>query len=393
MNTNTKTGPGKAGYDVVIVGARCAGAATAMLLAKNGVSVLAVDRKACGADTLSAHALMRPAVSQLSRWGLLEPLVQAGTPVIASTVFHYGEEQMRSDVSPEPGLPGLIAPRRALLDRLLCDAARQAGAEIVHDTAVIDLVKAADGRVAGVVLRGEDGGLATIRAGLVVGADGINSLVARIGQAATLARGRAAATHIYGYVRSEDDSECHRHFGERAGAFVIPTNRGQTCLGVSVSTRRFDTELRGRLAQARLTVLDEIDPELAMWAWQSSIGEVQAYCGAPGLLREASGPGWVLVGDAGFYHDPVGSHGISDAFRDAESLAHAILAGGQAAMARYGAERDQMAKPMLEVTDAMAGFDLPLPELEKRHSQLALVMKTEMALLERRRQRRPRLAA
>ena len=391
MNTTTKTGPSKAGYDVVIVGARCAGAATAMLLAKNGVSVLAVDRKACGSDTLSAHALMRPAVSQLRRWGLLEPLVQAGTPVMTSTVFHYGET--RSEVSPEPGLPGLIAPRRALLDRLLCDAAQQEGAEIVHDTAAIDLVRAADGRVTGVVVRCEDGRLITIRAGLVIGADGINSLVARIGQAATIARGRAAATHIYGYVRSEDDSASHWHFGERAGAFVVPTNRGQTCLGVSVSTRRFDTELRGRLAHARLTVLDEVDPELAMWAWQSSIGEVQAYRGAPGFLREASGPGWAVVGDAGFYHDPVGSHGISDAFRDAESLAHAILAGGQVAMARYGEERDQLAKPILEVTDAMAGFDLPLPELEKRHKQLALVMKTEMALLERRRQRRPRMAA
>ena len=99
-------------YDAIIVGARCAGAATAMLLARAGLRVLAIDRQSYGSDTLSTHALMRPAVMQLSRWGLLQPLIRSGAPVIESTTFHYGEQEVTVPIRPEPGIPGLIAPRR-----------------------------------------------------------------------------------------------------------------------------------------------------------------------------------------------------------------------------------------------------------------------------------------
>ena len=79
-------------YNAVVVGARCAGAATAMLLARQGLSVLLVDRDRPGADTLSTLALMRAGVLQLSRWGLLDRVRAAGTPAITSTSFIYGEE-------------------------------------------------------------------------------------------------------------------------------------------------------------------------------------------------------------------------------------------------------------------------------------------------------------
>src|SRR5262249_28805882 len=147
----------KPAYDVVVVGARCAGAATAMLLARAGLRVLAVDRQAYGADTLSTHALMRPAVMQLARWGLFEPLIRSGSPVIASSTFHYGKQEIPVAIRPEPGIPGLIAPRRTVLDRLLVDAARKAGATIVHDTTVHELVFDAKGRVRGVVLADAEG--------------------------------------------------------------------------------------------------------------------------------------------------------------------------------------------------------------------------------------------
>ena len=140
-------------YDAIIVGARCAGAATAMLLAQAGLRVLAVDRQSYGSDTLSTHALMRPAVMQLSRWGLLQPLIRSGAPVIASTTFHYGEQEVTVPIRPEPDIPGLIAPRRTVLDRMLVDAARAAGATVLHDTPVHDLVFDPHGRVRGVVLR------------------------------------------------------------------------------------------------------------------------------------------------------------------------------------------------------------------------------------------------
>ncbi len=120
-------------YDVIIVGARCAGAAAALLLARAGMRVLAVDRQSYGSDTLSTHALMRPAVMQLARWGLLNPLIRSGAPVITSTTFHYGGHEVVIPIRQEPGIPGLIAPRRTVLDRLLVDAARDAGATVVHD--------------------------------------------------------------------------------------------------------------------------------------------------------------------------------------------------------------------------------------------------------------------
>src|SRR5215213_9842030 len=127
-------------YDAVIVGARCAGAATAMLLAQAGLRVLAVDRQSYASDTLSTHALMRPAVMQLSRWGLLQTLIQSGAPLIDSTTFHYGAEEVMVPIRPEPGIPGLIAPRRTVLDRVLVDAARVEGATVMHDTPVHDLL-------------------------------------------------------------------------------------------------------------------------------------------------------------------------------------------------------------------------------------------------------------
>ena len=139
-------------YDAIIVGARCAGAATAMLLARAGMRVLAVDRQSYGSDTLSTHALMRPAVMQLSRWGLLDPLIRSGAPVITSTTFHYGEQEVAVPIRPEPGIPGLIAPRRTSLDRLLVDAARDAGATVAARHLCSRLAFDEHGRVRGVVV-------------------------------------------------------------------------------------------------------------------------------------------------------------------------------------------------------------------------------------------------
>src|SRR5262245_43668522 len=109
-------------YDVVVVGARAAGAATAMLLARRGVRVLVVDRSVLGGDTLSTHALMRGAVTRLDRWGLLDRVWAAGTPVITTAAFHYGEDVLKLEVPATDSVPGLAAPRRTLLDPLLVDA-------------------------------------------------------------------------------------------------------------------------------------------------------------------------------------------------------------------------------------------------------------------------------
>ncbi|ESY07306.1 FAD-binding monooxygenase [Mesorhizobium sp. LNJC399B00] len=377
-----RTKPGCSHYDAIIVGARCAGASTAMLLARAGMRVLAVDRRAYGSDTLSTHALMRPAVLQLSRWGLLKRLLDAGTPLITATAFHYGDQEITIPLRASPQLPGLIAPRRTLLDRTLVDAAREAGAEVLHDTVVGDLVSGADARVRGVKMLTSDGTHLTVTADIVIGADGIGSLVAKRCGAQTLRRGQVSAAHLYAYVPIEPESSYRWYFREGVSGSFIPTNDGLACIVASVPTEHFDERFRGSHEDARLAVLRSLSPDLGAQAERAHVdgaidGGIRVFRGVPGFLRQAYGPGWALVGDAGFFRDPITSHGISDALRDSESLARTILDGSAQAFASYQRERDFIAEQILDATDTIASFDWTLGDIETRHRQFSSVMKAE----------------
>src|SRR5262245_57137706 len=165
-------------YDAIIVGARCAGAATGLLLARSGAKVLVVDRQAYGSDTMSTHALMRGAVVQLKRWGLTPEILAAGTPAIRSTTFHYSGQHGRVAIKPEHVVYCFFAPRRTVLDRLLVNAARKAGAEVRHGVVLPELQFAPNGRVVGVTLRDAGGSCMTVRTDIVIGADGRQSTIA-----------------------------------------------------------------------------------------------------------------------------------------------------------------------------------------------------------------------
>src|SRR2546429_3582541 len=158
-------------YDVIIAGARCAGAATALLLARQGARVLVLDKSRYGTDTLSTHALMRGAVLQLHRWGLLPAVVEAGTPPVRSTSFHVAEAVTTIAVKPRHGVEALYAPRRSVLDAILADAARGAGADVRFGATVTGLRRDRAGRGTRVTRRGGQGP-PEARARLGIGADG-----------------------------------------------------------------------------------------------------------------------------------------------------------------------------------------------------------------------------
>lgn len=369
-------------YDAIIVGARCAGASTAMLLARSGLKVLAVDRDAEGSDTLSTHALMRGGVYQLHRWGVLDDIVSAGTPPVRTTTFHYGDEPIEIAIKPKDGFDALYGPRRTLLDAVLAEAARASGAEIAHRVSAVDLLRDDGGRVRGLVLDRGDGAPLAVRANLVIGADGLRSGVARLAGAGVEVQGRHATAVIYGYFEGLEPRGFHWHYRPGVSAGVIPTNDGRTCVFVAMPSGRFRTQLRAGLDVLHREVLRESSPALGRAvAGARRVGKLWPFPGVPGFLRRSWGPGWALVGDAGFFRDPLTAHGITDALRDAELLARAVARGSERALAEYQATRDGIARGMMELSDEIASFSWNLEEAKVLHLELSRRMNAEVELL------------
>jgi flavin-dependent dehydrogenase len=365
-------------YDVIIAGARCAGAAAALVLARAGARVLLVDRQARGSDTMSTHALMRAAVLQLARWSLLTPLQSKGTPPIGITTFHYGPESVPVAIKPEHGVHHLYAPRRTILDRILVDAAEVASAEVHHGILLSHLQSDPSGRIVGASLRDGNGEEARVRADFVIGADGRDSTVAKLVGAESYIVGRAASALVYGYFQGLPDQGLHWYFAEKTAAGVIPTNHGQHCIFVGLPREQFGPVFRGDIEGGFLGLLKRCDPQLSAAVEGATLsGRLRGFAGAHGYMRRPFGPGWALVGDAGYFKDPLTAHGITDALRDAELLARAILEGGPRGMARYQQERDALSIPLFRLTEAIASFRWTLDEVKLLHNQLSAAMRTE----------------
>ncbi|HEX6871503.1 MAG TPA: NAD(P)/FAD-dependent oxidoreductase [Micromonosporaceae bacterium] len=367
-------------FDVTVVGARAAGAATAMLLARRGLRVLLLDRDRYGRDTLSTHALMRGAVLLLGRWRVLDRIVDKATPPIRRATFHYGgpvPETSTVSFKPALGVDSLYAPRRTVLDPALVDAAAEAGAEVRFGVTATGLIRDRAGRVTGVTGHDQQGTEFRVSCALTVGADGAKSMVARETGAQVIARGSASGAFIYGYWADLPIGGYEWSYRPGGSAGLIPTNDGRVCAFVGLPSHRFPAELADGLPAAYRRLL----PALA-WNFADRLaeatppGRLWATPGRIGFARETSGPGWALVGDAGSFIDPISTHGITDALRDA-----ALLANWFDDPSGYAGARDRIALPMLGLADAIARYDWDITQLRRYLLELSSRMSEEVELL------------
>jgi menaquinone-9 beta-reductase len=366
-------------YDALVIGARCAGAATAMLMARHGMSVLAIDRGIYGSDTISTHALMRGGVLQLQRWGALPRIVASGAPAVRTTAFHYGQKTVEVSVKSSHGVDALYAPRRSVLDAVLVDMAQEAGAEVRHGCALASLLNRPDGRVIGATIVDPAGKCHDIHADLVIGADGAGSRVASLAGAPVLREANGTSVVVYGHWDGIHSNHYRWYYGTGVSAGVIPTNAGYHCVFAAVPASRFRSDLRGDAEASYHRVLAQAAPELTgMLAGSLLENRLWTFAGRKGFMRQAFGPGWALVGDAGYFKDPLTAHGITDALRDAALLADAAASGTDAGLAVYAATRDALSLPLFKATEAIASFQWDLETLQRHHQSLNAAMKQEV---------------
>jgi 2-polyprenyl-6-methoxyphenol hydroxylase-like FAD-dependent oxidoreductase len=358
----------KSPYDVIVVGARCAGSPTAMLLARKGYKVLVVDRATFPSDTISTHLVHPPGVAALKRWGLLDRLVATGCPPIDTYALDFGCFTLTG--SPRmPEAPVAYGPRRTVLDKILVDAASEAGAEVREGFAVEALV-VEDGRVTGI--RGAEPGRPAVQesARVVVGADGLHSLVART---VTPESYNEKPALLCGYYTYWSGLPMHGRFetydrGDRSWA-AWPTNDGLTLVVVGWPVAEFEAnrqDIEGHYLRAL-----ERAPAFAERIRAARREERYAGMFVPNYFRKPYGPGWALVGDAGYNRDFITAQGISDAFRDAELCVQALDASFsnarpfEDAMEAYRSTRDRQVGPIYEFTYHLATLEPPPPEMKQ----------------------------
>jgi 2-polyprenyl-6-methoxyphenol hydroxylase-like FAD-dependent oxidoreductase len=362
-------------HDVIVVGARVAGASTAMLLAREGLDVLVVDRAAFPSDTLSTHQVQLPGVARLARWGLLDRVVASGAPAASRVRFDTGPVVLEGAFPAFQGVDAVYSPRRTILDELLVEAAREAGAEVRERFAVDELVTE-DGRVTGVRGRDAAGAPVTERARLVVGADGKRSRVAGAVGAAPYHQKPVLSMGCYTYWEGVPLKGGELYARERRAVGAWPTNDGLVMTYVAWPVEEFGT-FRADVEANFLATLD-LAGDLGERVRAGRRAErFRASPDLPNRFHQAHGTGWALVGDAGLVLDPITAQGIADAFRDAELLAGAVRAGlgGEqpldAALAGYQRARDRAALPMYEFTAELASFGPPTVEQQVLFAALA----------------------
>jgi 2-polyprenyl-6-methoxyphenol hydroxylase-like FAD-dependent oxidoreductase len=355
-------------YDVVIVGARPAGAATAMLLARAGLRVIVVDRARFPSDTLSTHQVQLPGVACLRRWGMLDGLVATGAPPTRTVRFDPGTVVLTGSFPHHEGVDAVVSPRRTVLDALLIDAARAAGAEVLTGFDVEEVV-AAEGVVVGIRGRqrgSSQGASQVIQARLVIGADGKHSTLARLVGAGAYDERPPMSAGAYAYWSGLPTSDSTGERGEiyvrdRRMVSAWPTNDGLTITYVAVPAGDFDA-FRSDLEHNVRTALDSAGDLGERARAATRVEHIRATPDLPNAYRRPYGPGWALVGDAGLVMDPISGQGIGHALLDAESLAAAVVdglggpSGLTTTLAAHHAARDRRTRPMYRLTTDVASF-------------------------------------
>jgi 2-polyprenyl-6-methoxyphenol hydroxylase-like FAD-dependent oxidoreductase len=354
-------------FDAIVVGARCAGAPTAMLLARKGYKVLVVDRSTFPSDTISTHVVHPPGIEALERWGLLDRVLATGCPPMHTYAFDFGPFTI-AGAPGHDGRPG-YAPRRTVLDKILVDGAAEAGAEVREGFHVDDIV-VEDGVVTGIRGHVKDGPVVTESARVVIGADGRHSVVAK---ATAPAQYHEKPALLCGYYAYWSGLPMHGRFEtyirDRRGFAALPTNDGLTLVIAGWPYAEFEANKDDLEHHYRKTF--EQHPPFAARLRAARLESKIFGATVPNFFRTPFGPGWILVGDAGYTKDPITAQGMSDAFLDAERAAGAldqVFAGRQsfaAALADYQAARDARALPMYEFTTQLATLEPPPPQMQQ----------------------------
>jgi 2-polyprenyl-6-methoxyphenol hydroxylase-like FAD-dependent oxidoreductase len=353
-------------WDAIIVGARCAGSPTAMLLARKGYRVLLVDSAEFPSDTISTHLLHPPAVAALERWGLLDKLKATHCPAIAKYMFDFGPIVISGAPRTDAGLVA-CCPRRTVLDKLLVDAASEAGAEVRERFTVDQIIRDGD-RVTGI--RGHSNGkTVTESARVVIGADGRHSMVAKAVSPEQYNEKPPVQVSYYTYFSNLPTDTFETYVRPHRGWAVVPTHDGLTVVIVARPIAEFE-ENRKNIEENYFKTFDLV-PAFAERI-RSAKREAQfSGTSVSGYFRKPFGSGWALVGDAGYNKDFIPAMGILDAFRDAELCANAMdetFSGKRTfedALSAYQRIRDQQVLPMYEFTYQIAPLHPPPPDFQQ----------------------------
>jgi 2-polyprenyl-6-methoxyphenol hydroxylase-like FAD-dependent oxidoreductase len=352
-------------YDAIVIGARCGGSPTAMLLARKGHRVLMVDRATFPSDTVSTHVIHAPGVAAMERWGLRDALVASGCPPIRRYSFDFGPFTIAGSPRPIQGIGDAYCPRRPVLDTMLVRAAAEAGVE-VREGFSVDEVLVEDGTVVGVRGKEAGGAVVTEHAKVVIGADGRNSSVAKAVRPEQYDEKPAVSPAMYSYWSGVGSSGFEVYVRPPFGMGAFPTHDDLTLVIVGLPEEEFNVA-RGDVEGTFLRAVASA-PALGDRVRSGRREErFRTASDLAGYFRRPYGPGWALVGDAGYHLHPITAQGITDAFIDAERLVDALDAAftGRAAYAdaltAYQSARDAQVRAMYAMTFDFAQVDQPPP--------------------------------